>query len=383
MAMQRKKISADRRMLNVHGKSRLSRAKQPAFSGDSPGPQLVTQSPADVSQWNELLKLGQRFTDKFISLLPLVLEDKEASAVRKLRIVTRRLELMLSLIYGKPSPRYARKLRARIKRSRRVLSELADCDVLLKIAQASLAQTPAEGKAAWETVIRFIQKRRMKIVPKSLAKVSRIEFSAPCSKVLRDFQENGCHPRVYSDGKLQELTPEEADELVQQRILRTLARLWRDFESIVEESRESSREQVIHGVRIATKRLRYLVEVMKNLDVPRSQYVLSHLRELQRTIGEWHDMEVLEQMTSNLLVQKKFVRNHLELAVEIEELFLRNREIKRSAEEKFRLMMPRSPDYREIKSWVQSKIPRLNTPSLSPSARPCPVSAASRTGTRK
>jgi hypothetical protein len=76
---------------------------------------------------------------------------------------------------------------------------------------------------------------------------------------------------------------------------------------------------------------------------------------------------VLEQMTSNLLVQKKFVRNHLQLAVEIEELFLRNREIKRSAEEKFRRMMPNSPDYRQVKRWVRDNIPRMNVP---PSASP-------------
>lgn len=322
-----------------------------------------------LSQWNEVLRLGQRFTEKFTSLLAQVLENKDPGAARKLRIVIRRLELTLHLIYGKSFPPYARKLRGRIKRCRRVLSELADCDVLLKIAEGALAQTPARDVAAWQTVIRFIEKRRARVSTRSLAKIGRIEFSAPCSKLQRHLQENEDNPRVYCDDELRQLAPKEADAIVQQRILRSLARLWHDFESLVGEWRDDSRENVIHGVRIATKRLRHLVEVMNKLDVAGSQHVLAQLRELQRAIGEWHDMEVLKRLTSELLVQKKFVRKHLELAVEIEELFLRNREIKRSSEERFRLLRPDSPGYREIKSWVRSNLPRLKVVS--------PLSAAS------
>lgn len=346
------------RWKTVRGKKLAATGKNLAASVKPQPAHVPTQlrNSKGVSQWNEVLRLGQRFTDKFTSLLALVLENKDPGAVRKLRIVIRRLELILHLIYGKSSPPYARKLRGRIKRCRRVLSELADCDVLLKIAESALSQTPASDVAAWQTVIRFVEKRRARISTRSLAKIGRIEFSTACSKLQRHLQENEGNARVYCNGELQQLTPEEADIIVQQRMLGSLARLWHDFESLVEQWRDDSREKVIHRVRIATKRLRHLVEVMTKLDAG-SQEVLVRLRELQRAIGEWHDMEVLERLTSDLLVQKKFIRKHLELAVEIEELFLRNREIKRSSEERFRRLMPDSPDYRRIKSWVRSNLP--------------------------
>lgn len=375
MAKPLKKISANRRGVKLRGKVPAARERAAVPVRKAPTLQILTQAGAagDFSRWKELLSLGQRFTAKFMALLPVVLEDKDPGAVRKMRIVVRRLELMVNLIYGKPSPTYARKLQGRIKHCRRVLSKLADCDVLLKIAEGSLAKNPAQDAAAWQSVVQFLQKRRAKVLPRSLAKVRRIKFSSPCSNLQRDFQQNGAGKCVFYNGKFREATPDEADKIVQHRILRALTRLWSDFESLVEEGRRNPRKQVIHGIRIATKRLRHLIEVMNKLDAPGSREVLVRLRELQRAIGEWHDMEVLEHVTSDLLAQKKFVRDHLGLAVEIEELFLRNREIKRSSEGKFRILMPNSPDYQQIKSWVVDNMPEMKvhssrgvpTPSIS------------------
>ncbi len=340
------------------GNGAVGNGKCATLSMDIPLASVLNPSTAasDFSGWNELLRIGRRYVQKFLSMLPVILHDEDRGAVHKMRIVSRRVELIVTLIYAKPMPPHARKLRARARRCRHLLGDLADCDVLLKMAERSLARDPSRDRSAWKAVEDFIQRRRAKILPRILESLTALDFAGPAAKVQRDLEQNGASRRVYSDGRFQKLPPEKADKIVQQRILHSLAHLWRNFESLVEETRDDPCEQVIHGLRIATKRLRHLVEVMKKLQVGGSPEILGRLREVQRAIGEWHDMEVLEHITSDLLIQKRFVRDHLELAVEIEELFLRNREIKKTSEERFRRMAPNSRDYREIKEWVAAKL---------------------------
>jgi CHAD domain-containing protein len=332
-----------------------SGGEQPfTFLPAGPVPQVVSEgaSPEYYWGWNEILKLGLRYMRKFTNLLQLVLEDKDPDAVRKMRMASRRLEQILLLIYSKPLPAHARKLRTKAKRCRQLLSDLSDCDVLLTMAGKALARNPSTHLAAWKAVAQFIERRRTRIGPRILQKLLLIEFASPGSKLQKDLEASAASRRVYSDGKFQKLTSEKADKVVQQRIAHSLAHLWREFEFVIEESREDPCEQVIHGIRIATKRLYCLVDVMKKLGTPGSEEALVRLHELQHAIGEWHDLEVLEHVTSELLLDKKFFRDHLELSVQIEQLFLRNREIKKSSEEKFRRMTAKSSDYRGIKSWV-------------------------------
>lgn len=358
MATSLKDMPGDEPGVAIRGDGEAGNGKRRPLSNDSsPSPVMAqTAAPGDISRWNELLRLGQHFMEKFISLLPAVLNDKDPAAVHKMRVVSRRVELIISLIYAKPLPAYARKLRRRARRCRRLLGELGDCDILLKMAEQSLVREPSRDVAAWKMVAQVLQKRRATILPRSLEKLAAIEFSAPCAKLQRDLEENGASRRVYCDGKFRQFTPQKADKIVEQRMFRSLARLWRDFEALAQESRGDTRDQVIHGLRIATKRLRHLIEVMKKLGVAGSPNILVRLRELQRALGEWHDMEVLEHLTNGLLVKKKFVRAHLELAVEIEELFLRNREIKKNSEETFRRMTADSGHYGAIKSWAAGQL---------------------------
>lgn len=345
--------------VQVH--SNGSGGEQPlALMPAASAPQLVPPDAISSDHywgWNELLKLGLRYMRKFTNRLQSVLEDKDPDGVRKMRMASRRLELILLLIYSKPLPAHARKLRTKAKRCRQLLSDLGDCNILLTMTGKALTHCPPAEAAAWKAVARFIEQRRARIAPRVLQKLLLIEFASPGSKLQKDLEESAATRRVYFDSKFQKLTAEKADKIVQQRIVHSLAHLWREFEFVIEESREDPCEQVIHGIRIATKRLSCLVDVMKKLGIPGSEEALARLHQLQRAIGEWHDLEVLEHVTSELLLDKKFFREHLELSVQIEQLCLRNREIKKRSEERFRRMTVKSSDYRGIKSWIATQIP--------------------------
>ena len=84
----------------------------------------------------------------------------------------------------------------------------------------------------------------------------------------------------------------------------------------------------------------------------KSAEALTWLRQLQKHLGDWHDLEVLEQMMIEMLARPEFLRDHLSLAMEVEKLVLRNRENKVGFEEKYSRMSPESADMRRLKEWV-------------------------------
>jgi CHAD domain-containing protein len=127
---------------------------------------------------------------------------------------------------------------------------------------------------------------------------------------------------------------------------------WSNFEDHVAQSHRHSRPEVIHGARIATKRLRYLLEVFHEFGVAGSADALAWLRQLQKHLGDWHDLEVLEQMMIEMLARPEFLREHLVLAIEVEKLILRNRENKVGFEEKYTRMSRDSGEMHRLKEWV-------------------------------
>jgi len=86
--------------------------------------------------------------------------------------------------------------------------------------------------------------------------------------------------------------------------------------------------------------------------VPGSADALAWLRQLQKHLGDWHDLEVLEQMMIEMLARPEFLREHLTLAMEVEKLILRNRENKVGFEEKYSRMSRESVEMRRLKDWI-------------------------------
>jgi CHAD domain-containing protein len=127
---------------------------------------------------------------------------------------------------------------------------------------------------------------------------------------------------------------------------------WSRFEDQIERSHRDARPEVIHGARIATKRLRYLLEVFHEVGVTGCAETLAWLRQLQKHLGDWHDMEVLEQMMIKMLARPEFLREQLPLAMAIEKLILRNRETKVGFEEKYFRMSRESDEMRRFETWV-------------------------------
>jgi len=307
-----------------------------------------------TNEWNKVRKLALRHLKRFVSLEPEVLKGDDPNAIHDMRVASRRLQQVLDLIFPKPQPREVRRLRRKIRRCRRALGDLRNCDVLLQRVQARLARKRCSHRDAWTAVKQHLQKRRSESFSKAIRKLSKVNMAVfyTRTKGILDRlkptpdQDRGLHSLVQPDRPPLEPFPA--------RLKQALVSAWREFEKQVASSHREKTAPSIHAARICAKRLRYLLEVVNQLGIPGSSGALTWLKKIQQNLGDWHDMEVLEEMIIEMMAKPEFLRDQLPLAMATGKLILRNRGTKRRFTEKYFQMTLDSPSYEEIKNWAES-----------------------------
>jgi CHAD domain-containing protein len=142
-------------------------------------------------------------------------------------------------------------------------------------------------------------------------------------------------------------------------LAQNLGRFWQAFETQVAQSQQDPRTTTLHGARIASKRLRYLTEVVQAFDVQGSSELVAWLRSIQQQLGDWHDREVLERMMIAMVARPEFLQNRLEVAIAVENLILRNRAAKKKFAEKY-FEMTRGPgEFERAREWMWLTCSRL------------------------
>jgi CHAD domain-containing protein len=316
-----------------------------------PGPDYKTTE-HEAWEWSKLRKVARRQVDKFISLVPDTLRGGCIEAVNQMRITSRRLEQILDLLYPKPRPRRVRKLRRRLKECRHTLGELRNDDALLAMVEQAATLKSSSDAEVWSAVKEYLQGRRLQNASQALEKLGRINLTASYLKLKQDLDSNGPFRLAARNGNRAQMQLDGGKSLVKQRLTDSLDRLWRAFETSVEKSHSDPREKVIHQMRIAAKRLRYLTEAMEKLHVDGSSAIAAWLSTFQRIVGQWHDRELLEHAMTEMITQPNFRHDHPGLRAEVQSLILRNHEIKESLERKFSWMTKNSEHYKETREWV-------------------------------
>jgi len=303
-------------------------------------------------EWNAVRKLAVRQLERFLSLEPKVLRGDDSGAIHDMRVASRRLQQVLDLLYPPPATGEIRKLRRVIRRSRRSLSEVRNCDVLLKDVSARLARKRTSRREIWTAVEHYLHQRRSKGFEKALRKISKTNMAVFYVHLKGHLTVNGAKPDPAHSPEQEAPTQQLAPELFYQRISLALENVAKAFEDQIALSLRDPCASVIHGARIATKRVRYLIEIIREFGVPGSDELLVWLRSLQHHLGEWHDLEVLEEMMIDMVARPEFLRDRLEIAMGVQKLILRNRVDKKSLQEKYFEMTGESAGFRQMKEWV-------------------------------
>ena len=306
-----------------------------------------------TNEWSKVRKLALRHLNRFVSLEAKVLKGDDPDAIHDMRVASRRLQQVLDLIFPKPLPREARRLRRKIRRCRRVLGDLRNCDVLLQQVQGRLARKRCSDREAWTAVKQHLQERRSESFSRAIRKLSKVNlavFYMRAKEIL-----DRLRPTPDQDPDLRPLVQPDrpALEPFPARLTQALVGVWREFEKQVASSHRETTAPSIHAARICAKRLRYLLEVVNQFGIPGSSGALTWLRKIQQHLGDWHDMEVLEEMIIEMIAKPEFLRNQLPLAMATGKLILRNRTTKRGFREKYFQMTVDSPNYEGIKNWAE------------------------------
>lgn len=329
----------------------------PSSAAESLEPQsgLAEEVAAEVSspeEWEKVRALALRQLDRFMSLEPKVLRGDDPDAIHDIRVASRRLQQVLDLLYPQPRPREIRRLRRKIRRCRRALGEVRNCDVQLDHVERSLARKRAAYRETWTAVKHYLLQRHSDSFHKALGKLSKVNLAVFYVRLKECLKSDGA---VLEPGHLHPRFGHEEEQVAQsfpERVGQALDRVWTAFESQIALSHSELRAPVIHGVRIAAKRLRYLIEVVHEFEVAGSADTLAWLRTLQQHLGEWHDLEVLEQMMIEMVARPEFLRDHLDLAMGVEKLILRNRASKKGFGEKYLEMTRDSAEFNRVKDWA-------------------------------
>jgi CHAD domain-containing protein len=73
---------------------------------------------------------------------------------------------------------------------------------------------------------------------------------------------------------------------------------------------ETPEVEQIHALRIAGKRLRYRVELLKDLGRGSTKPQIKTLKRLQDELGDWHDRHILLQFVAEFIGRPDFLVSH-------------------------------------------------------------------------
>ena len=230
-------------------------------------------------------ELGLRRLRHFTTLISKAGHMGKPKTIHDIRVASRRLQQILDYLYPAPRPPSIRRLRSRLRRSRRILGKLRDYDVFIASIDKRLKSKRLAQRQALIAVHDRLKQRRVKLMKKARERFDKEDVPDLCSQLNSLLNNSGLQTAAE---KFPPPRPEAMDI--------AWKRLWRDFSGEVAESLREPRPVNIHGVRIKAKRLRYLLEVIEELGNPHAEMALVWLRRLQQQLGDWHDLEVQEKI---------------------------------------------------------------------------------------
>jgi CHAD domain-containing protein len=253
-------------------------------------------------RWADRLRevLSQR-TDAFFSLEDAVLVGEDPEAIHDMRVASRRLQEVLRLVFP-DEPRLPELIRV-IRRARRVQSGVRDLDVMAGHLNDMARGAGADARKALRFARRATGVRRKRRCEKMAGALKALDLAG-----LRADLEG-----LMAPGAGEDPVPGRVRAQVALRAQAGIAERADAFQKAVSAARSSLESEDLHLARIAGKRLRYILETSGELGMGSFRRRIAQMREIQQTLGHWHDLEVLEETVTGLLADREVFRRRLPL----------------------------------------------------------------------
>jgi CHAD domain-containing protein len=247
-----------------------------------------------------------------------VMESHDPEAIHKMRVTTRRVQAALDLLDGQLDIAPVRK---RLRRWRRELSRVRNYDVFLLLLEKEAAAVRVGNRQPFELVCAVLQQRRADtankvreyLLDKSIGRLAaRIGIRMPeVDVVTGNGQANQANAAEAEAQSSVELTPTIDEAQLATHTADRLDQRVAEFLALAAQSHPATEAAELHELRIAAKRVRYLFEIISEMGFGDATRALSWLRTLQDRIGDWHDLESLEQEIIDIVSERDFLKAHL------------------------------------------------------------------------
>jgi CHAD domain-containing protein len=262
--------------------------------------------------------LAQIITAQFEALqeyqiAALATDADEVEAIHKLRVTTRRLQALLDLLQIGKDEAGVGKLKKKLRNLRRKLSEVRNYDVFLIL----LEQEAASRKSLqypFEALKKELHHRRAKLASKIRKPIQAVDASHLAKSLglqLNLPQDQSEKAEHHVQNKKQPFAQIADDQAIFQHTAERLEQRLEEFLSLASQALPTTHPEELHQLRIAAKRLRYLLESASDMGFDSTATVLNWLRLLQDKIGDWHDLEAIESEIIDIVAQKKFIQRNL------------------------------------------------------------------------
>ena len=283
-------------------------------------------APDDLWPPSPLTKIINSQVALLANYLPPVMESDDAEAIHKMRVTTRRLQASLDLLQTAEDRLKVRKLKRKLRDWRRVLSQVRNYDVFLLVIEKEGASRKSRHRRSFEHLKAILQKRRARRLAKARRYLKRVNLAEICSKLGVDSEL--CSPKkdaVESEQQAAQETrankplapmPASVPDLLGERAiaLRAAERIEQrlaEFQLLAAQSHPTTNPAELHQLRIAAKRLRYLLEIVSEMGYGHAVRALKWLRLLQDRIGDWHDLEAIEEEIISIVSRPKFLKENI------------------------------------------------------------------------
>ncbi len=285
-------------------------------------------------------KLLAKQLRNFTVLFARTLAEEDADTVHDLRVCTRRLQQILSALVPEKHLAKARSVRRTLRRVRRALGVWRNCDVALQwVARSERRTSKPARKSGWSLVRESISAERQDTIRRARRKLYKADG-------------------VTLGHRVQQLLALPADRLgsgdtgaVVRAVVGNAADQWRQALGRAQADRSV---QNIHALRIQTKRLRYRIELARDLGSEEAQALIGWFKLVQDRLGRWHDRQELSRFITRALANSDVLIAQPNVAVELlreveKDLKISSLEV----EELFRLAT-QSDGARHLEQWLQS-----------------------------
>jgi CHAD domain-containing protein len=306
----------------------------------------------DSASWDKARKLALAHLDRIMDLVPKILRSQNPDRIHDLRVASRRLQAVLDVLTVTPTSSSVGRLRRKIKRSRTVFSDVRNCDALIERIERRLKRHRAGHRKAWNAVLDYLRERRSKAYAPAVRKLTKLNLG----RVYIRFQSflTALPGTAGRNGQRDTPGADTRDVRLKSRLIDGLEKAWLQFRAELVQSQQSLTGRSIHKARIAAKKLRYLVEVIDEFQIPGSCDAARWLRQVQQYLGDWHDLDVAEQVLAEMLARPQFVVDQVEIAAEVIKLIILERKMKRDLAINYQKMALASAEGTRLQNWVET-----------------------------